>query len=152
MLQNGARVTGHSSAAVGDDRRRDIIFLGCSFTHGWGLNDQETFAWKVQAALPNWKVHNFGVNGYGTCQSYMLLNRLFERERWHNPVVIYGYIGEHEDRNVGYFLWHYALSMLTTRAQVSLPSCALDGSGAIVFNPPHPYPHFPFRYSLASVS
>lgn len=149
ILENGARASSLRTSIR--DTRRDIIFVGCSFTHGWGLNDEETFAWKVQAALPDWNVHNFGVNGYGTCQAYMLLKRLFEREKWHKPVVIYGFIDEHESRNVADYLWHYVLSLLTSTGNVSLPSCMTDSLGAIVFNPPRPYPEFPFRHTLAAI-
>ena len=149
ILENGTRAT---SSRVGvPDSRRDIIFVGCSFTHGWGLNDEETFAWKVQAALPDWNVHNFGVNAYGTCQSFMLLKRLFESEKWHKPVVIYGFIPLHEERNVAHFVWHYALSTLTSTGNISLPSCKLDSSGAIGFNAPYPYPQLPLRHTLALV-
>jgi hypothetical protein len=152
ILENGARATSDWPTFAGNIHRRDIIFIGCSFTHGWGLNDEETFAWKVQAALPDWNVHNFGVNGYGTCQAYILLKRLFEQKKWYKPVVIYGFIDYHEQRNVAHFLWHHALSRLTSTGNVSLPSCMLDSSGSIVFNSPRPYPQFPFRHTLAVVS
>jgi len=149
ILESGARAT--SPRAIAHDNRRDVIFIGCSFTHGWGLNDEETFAWRVQAALPDWNVYNFGVNAYGTCQAYMLLKRLYERQKWHKPVVIYGFIDEHEARNVADHLWHYMLSILTSTGNVSLPSCMMDSSGSIVFNPPRPYPQFPFRHTLAAI-
>jgi hypothetical protein len=149
IVENGARATGPRTATRAS--HRDLIFVGCSFTFGWGLNDEETFAWKVQTALPHWNVHNFGVNGYGTCQSYMLLKRLIQRGNWHNPVVIYGFLDDHEKRNVAYYVWHYALSVLTSTGTVWLPSCMLDSAGAIAFNAPRPYPHFPFRHTLAVI-
>ena len=151
-LENGARVTSNSPTSGRDGVRRDVIFIGCSFTHGFGLNDDETYAWKVQAARPAWNVHNFGVNGYGTCQAYMLLKRLFERDKWHKPVVIYGFIDDHEDRNVADYKWHYGLSRLSSTGNASLPSCMLDSSGSIVFNALRPYPQFPFRHTLATIS
>jgi hypothetical protein len=151
ILKNGGRLTSNPHASRRNVHRRDLIFVGCSFTHGFGLNDEETYAWKVQAALPNWKVHNFGVNSYGTCQSYMLLQRLFERERWYKPVVIYGFIDPHEDRNVADYLWHYALSTASSTGNVSLPSCMLNSSGSIVFNDLRPYPQFPLRQTLATI-
>jgi len=150
-LENGARVTSNSPMSGRAGFRRDVIFIGCSFTHGFGLNDDETYAWKVQAARPDWNVHNFGVNGYGTCQAYMLLKRLFERDKWHKPVVIYGFIDDHEDRNVADYQWHYDLSRLSSTGNASLPSCMLDSSGSIVFNALRPYPQFPLRHTLASV-
>lgn len=151
ILKNGERATSDASASRHGDLRRDLIFVGCSFTHGLGLNDEETYAWKVQTALPDWNVHNFGVNSYGACQSYMLLKRLFKSERWRKPVVIYGFIGHHEERNVADYLWHYALSTASSTGKVSLPSCMLDNSGSIVTNDLRPYPRFPLRHTLASI-
>lgn len=151
ILENGARATSKPHTPAHDVLRRDLIFVGCSFTHGFGLNDEETYAWKVQAALPDWNVHNFGVNGYGTCQAYMLLKRLFESQKWHKPVVIYGFIDAHEERNVADYLWHSALSTLSSTGNVSLPSCMLDSSGSIVFNAVRPYPRFPLRHTLAVI-
>jgi hypothetical protein len=151
-LENGARATSNSPTSRRNDIRRDVIFIGCSFTHGFGLNDDETYAWKVQAARPDWNVHNFGVNGYGTCQAYMLLKRFFERDKWHKPVVIYGFIDDHEDRNVADYNWHYELSRLSSTGNASLPSCMLDSSGSVVFNALRPYPQFPLRHTLATIS
>jgi hypothetical protein len=151
ILEDGGRATSNPPASRRNVLRRDLIFVGCSFTQGFALNDEETYAWKVQAALPNWNVHNFGVNSYGTCQSYMLLERLFERERLYNPVVIYGFFDAHEDRNVADYLWHYALSTASSTGNISLPSCMLDSSGSIVFNELRPYPQFPLRQTLATI-
>ena len=81
----------------------------------------------------------------------MLLKRLFESQRWHKPVVIYGFIDAHEERNVADYLWHSALSTLSSPGNVSLPSCMLDSSGAIVFNASRPYPQWPLRHTLAVV-
>jgi hypothetical protein len=152
VLANGARASRDPNAARQQTAGRDVIFIGCSFTFGFGLKDEETFAWKVQAAQPAWRVHNFGVNGYGTCQSYGLLKTLFERHVWRKPVVIYGFIDDHENRNVADYAWHYALSRMSTRRNVLLPSCALDESGSIVFNALRPYPQFPLRRTLATIS
>ena len=150
-LGNGARTTGESLTSKDASFRRDVIFIGCCFTYGFGLSDEETFAWKVQAARPDWKVHNFGVNGYGTCQGYMLLKRLFEREKWHKPVVIYGFLALHEERNVRDYLWHFGLSTRSSSGEALLPSCMIDSAGAIVFNPPRSYPQLPLRYNLAVI-
>lgn len=152
VLPNGARATGRPRPFEREAPHRDLIFIGGSFTFGFGLNDHETYAWKVQTLLPDWSVHNFGVNGYGTCQSYILLKRLFERHRWHRPVVIYGFIEHHKERNVANYLWHYHLSLLASTGNISLPSCGLDGSGAIIINPARPYPQLPLRHALATIS
>jgi len=30
-----------------------VIVLGCSYTQGWAVTDEETYAWKLQATIPN---------------------------------------------------------------------------------------------------
>src|SRR5262249_45375581 len=51
--------------------------LGCSFTHGWGVNDEETYAWRLQEMLPDYRVVNFGVVGYGTVHSWIQFETAF---------------------------------------------------------------------------
>jgi hypothetical protein len=50
-------------------RRPELWIMGGSFTHGWAVNDWETFPWLLQEGLPEYRVVNFGVGGYGTLQS-----------------------------------------------------------------------------------
>ena len=51
-----------------------VVFLGDSFTWGWGVASGETFVDRVQAALGDaTHVRNRGVNGYGTTQQLVLL-------------------------------------------------------------------------------
>ena len=52
---NGLRVT-HPPLAPDEKRRPELWILGCSLTHGWSLNDQDTYPWRVQAALPEFEV------------------------------------------------------------------------------------------------
>jgi hypothetical protein len=49
-----------------------IVFLGCSFTYGEGVEDEETQPAQVAARVPRAKVLNFGYSGYGPHQ--MLAN------------------------------------------------------------------------------
>lgn len=51
----------------------DLLFLGCSFTYGYGVNDNENFPALIQAQFPEFNVRNSGVVGYGTVQSLMQL-------------------------------------------------------------------------------
>ncbi len=43
-----------------------VVLVGCSFTFGNGINDEETFAYKLGKNLgPNYQVYNLGVPGTG---------------------------------------------------------------------------------------
>lgn len=58
--------------------RPGIAFLGDSFVWGYDVEASERFTEKLQERHPEWNVFNFGVNGYGTDQEYLLLQSLFD--------------------------------------------------------------------------
>jgi hypothetical protein len=97
-LPNTLRVT-HPLATYAHARPKPEIWLfGCSFTHGWSLNDEETYPWVLQERLPAYEVVNYGVGGYGTIHALLQL-----REALHTrppPVVaVYAYAAFHDERN-----------------------------------------------------
>lgn len=51
----------------------DLLFLGCSFTYGYGVNDDKNFPSLIQKEFPKLSVKNAGVVGYGTVQSLLQL-------------------------------------------------------------------------------
>lgn len=57
-----------------DEKR--ILLLGDSFTYGVGSNDDETFAGRLQAKLPQYQFANAGCNGYGTRNGLSVLDFL----------------------------------------------------------------------------
>lgn len=55
---------------------RRVLFIGDSFTWGWGVAQGEVFSDRLQQRLPpDVAVSNRGVNGYATSQEYLLLQR-----------------------------------------------------------------------------
>ncbi|MCX7379905.1 MAG: hypothetical protein NT133_00465 [Alphaproteobacteria bacterium] len=57
---------------VGD---RTVTLYGCSFTYGWSVTAEETFASVLQAMRPTWRVENRGVGGFGTGHNLLQLQR-----------------------------------------------------------------------------
>jgi hypothetical protein len=84
---DGSRETGSGPSAG----RPQVVLIGCSFTMGWAVSDDETWAWRLQELRRDLKIVNDGVGGYGTLQSSLLLERhLAEGSR--RPVhVLYGF-------------------------------------------------------------
>lgn len=68
-LFNNRRLTPHD----GVDNKPKIAFLGCSFTYGYGVNNEETFVAQLQKDNPSYGYDNCGVVGYGTVQSLLEL-------------------------------------------------------------------------------
>tara|TARA_B100000508_G_scaffold141097_1_gene147071 strand:+ start:178973 stop:180043 length:1071 start_codon:yes stop_codon:yes gene_type:complete len=63
----------------------DIIFLGCSFTYGYGVDNDECFPSLIQQELSSEVVSNFGVPGYGTIQSLLQLQEYLKE---HSPSLV----------------------------------------------------------------
>ena len=51
----------------------NVLLLGCSFTYGFGVNDDQNFATLLQKAYPEAGIQNAGVIGYGSVQSLLQL-------------------------------------------------------------------------------
>ena len=126
---NGTR----SSPVAFDRSQRDFLALlvGCSFTQGYSVADQDTFANYLNEAFPAAKVVNFGTGGYGTYQS-LLRARLYldqphdESER----LVIYGLIGDHLNRNVAVPEWIFGLT--DTEGHYFVPPFARFRDGKLI--------------------
>lgn len=68
----GRRVTPTSSVRP----LAELLLFGCSFTFGHGLEDEETWPWKLGKLLgPEWRICNYAYKGFGPQQ---MLTRLEE--------------------------------------------------------------------------
>jgi hypothetical protein len=112
----------HSRRVVGPLKKGapELLLIGCSFTQGYGLEDQQTFASQLDQQLSPLKVVNFGTGGYSTYQSLLRLREELKTDK-DIRYIIYPFIDAHLARNVSDTSWVLALELL-------------DGSN---FVPPH---------------
>jgi hypothetical protein len=97
-LANTLRVTRPLATYTNAHPQPEIWIFGCSFTHGWALQDQETYPWLLQERLPAYEVVNYGVGGYGTIHALLQLRDALDTRP--APVVaVYAYAGFHDERN-----------------------------------------------------
>lgn len=144
FLKDGSRSTSNNN----EKSSYDLIFIGGSFTEGFAVSDEDTFAWKLQSQFPSVKIGNFGVGGYGTFQSFLLLRDLYK----HNikpAIVIYGFMPFHEERNIANSGWRKVLTEFSRRGHSLLPFCSLDENGELVEHKPIGYPVLPLHEYLA---
>ncbi len=89
-----------------DGNRRDpepgpgpeILFLGGSFTFGYGVTDGQTYPAILQREFSGLKVVNGGAMAWGTVHAWLKLNhRLEQPER--PAMIVYGFIDHHRQRN-----------------------------------------------------
>lgn len=63
-----------------DSENPEVLMLGCSFTYGYGVNDDENFTALLQKEYPDFNFRNAGVIGYGTVQSLMQLREAVKND------------------------------------------------------------------------
>lgn len=89
--------------------RPEIWIFGCSFTHGFGVNDQDAWPYLLQQQLPKYKIRNFAMDGYGTYHSLLQLRQI--RQTLPPPAwTMLAYGAFHNQRNVNSRSWKKALS------------------------------------------
>ncbi len=91
------------------EAKNAVVFLGCSFTEGVGVNDTETYAYKTAELLgKEYQVYNFGIGGYGSHQALALLesSRLdYLKEKYENIHVYFLSYEGHPWRSAGLVEW-----------------------------------------------
>jgi hypothetical protein len=89
----GARV---NAPGVETPPRVDLMTVGCSFSWGHGIENEETYTEHLRRRL-GIRVANFAMGSYGTVHSLLLMRRhLALRPR----VIVYGFFADHLWRNV----------------------------------------------------
>ena len=130
-LADGTRITRPLETYPSAAALPQIWIFGCSFTHGWGLDDEETFAWRLQQLLPDHEVKNFGVGGYGTLQSLLQLREALGR----GPapgVAVLAYGDFHDERNTRLRSWRKANSEYRRFGTTAQPFVRLGADGRLV--------------------
>ena len=74
-------ITDKGHRVPGTDGSPEVIFLGDSFTYGWGLNDDETFA-SIYCRTRQVRCANLGVPGTGTAKQLDRLQEFLDTNGW----------------------------------------------------------------------
>lgn len=141
FLEDGRRATApprNGDPGAGDS----LVVVGGSFAQGFAISDEETLAWKLQQRFPRLNVLNYGTGGYGTYQSLLTLERVLPTLK--SPrFVVYGFIDDHDLRNVADESWLYNLARMSSRGHVDTPYVSLARDGSLVRHRPERYPIWP---------
>jgi hypothetical protein len=145
-LADHSRTTGAPGGANSDR----VVFVGCSVTNGYGLSDADTFAWKIQHSHPDLRVVNFGTAAYGTFQSLLRLERVLD-ESPPPRLALYGFITQHEARNVATYDWLRGLALTSRRGHVAPPYVTLGAGETLERHPPEAFSIWPLADRLVTV-
>jgi hypothetical protein len=124
----GLRAT-HAERAP-DPRRPELWIFGDSITHGWSVDDDETYAWLLQERLPAWEVVNFGVSGYGTLHGWLQLEDALAAGR-RPALVVVAYASFHDDRNTFARERRKILVPWNRLGPLAQPRARFDGAGEL---------------------
>ena len=119
------RPTPYPSGAV-PKRDQFLLFFGCSYTFGEGLQDNETLPWQVAALAPGYCVYNYGCAGYGPQQMLAKIEsgELSREVGERSGILVYVFIPNHVRRAIG--------SMrVATKWGRTFPSYVLDANGEL---------------------
>lgn len=127
IWDGGRRATRRSKSGPGPQ----IAIVGDSFAYGYGLSDHETFAWKLQAALPGYSIENYGTPRWGTSQVLLQIRELAKRAA--PPArIIYLFNVFHESRNVGEPTWMRISKEQPAGSQLRFPYFEIAPDGRLV--------------------
>lgn len=138
ILPDHSRTTGRP----GGSGLGRVVFVGCSVTVGYGLSDADTFAWKLQRTHPELRFVNFGTAAYGTFQSLLRMKRVLA-ESPSPRLVLYGFVTQHEARNVATYDWLRGLALASQRGHVAPPYVTLGANGTLQRHPPESFSVWP---------
>jgi hypothetical protein len=134
------------------DSLPEIWILGCSFTHGYGVNDNDTYAAQLQAKLPSYRVRNFGMDAFGTLQNWFTLRRLLQ-QGGKPAIVVLGYGAFHDQRNTANRYWRKVLHGQQIAQGLTYPYIRLDERDSLHIQYEHlQYHPLPLQRHLALLS
>ena len=147
-LPGGLRITHPLVTYTKRRPKPEIWIMGCSFTHGWSLNDQDTYPWLLQARLAQYEVVNHGVEGYGTLHALLQLREALTTQP-PPRVVVYAYASLHDERNTFLRNRRKTIAPWSRLGPLLQPYVRLDGHGQLrAAMARTEYTEFPFmRYS-----
>lgn len=131
-LENSLRVTQPLDDYAETHEKPEIWIFGCSFTHGWSLNDQETYPWLLQQRLPNYQIVNFGVGGYGTIHSLLQYRDALGLKR--PKLAVLAYAGFHDERNTLARTWRKVAAPNNKLESLKLPYALLADDGGLQYH------------------
>ena len=103
------RVTRPRTESTIDYGKPQIWIFGCSHVHGWGVSNSESFPWLLQSEFSEYDIANFGVSGYSTLQSLMVLEKNLSKSK-PPELIILAYAKFHDQRNLANDYWLKAIS------------------------------------------
>ena len=131
-LPNTQRVTRAGENGKAPIHEGEIWIFGCSFTHGWSVNDDETYPWLLQERFPEYRLVNFGVSGYGTIHSLLQFRDALKTTT--PGVAVLAYADFHDLRNTFSRARRKAVSPYNKLGPLVQPYARVDDDGRLQYS------------------
>src|SRR5215204_742507 len=128
-----------------------VLVVGCSYTQGYGIADDQTYSHLINESLPSAELLNYGTGGYGSYQSLLRIRSYFKSPHAKTPLVIYGLFHGHPARDVAPLAWILSLTTQDGRYLVP-PNVRQERSGRFAENPGGPIDIWPLEQQTAIVA
>ena len=136
---------------AGPEDRPEVWLFGGSFTHGYGVDDDETYAWRLQQRFSGHRFRNYGMDAYGTYHSFLQFEDLLARGK-RAAFVILAYASFHDARNVRSRYWTKTLAPQPITKGITYPYVRLGEDGNLTpHGGPIDYFEWPGMRTLAAV-
>jgi hypothetical protein len=121
-------ITDKGHRVPGTDGNPDVIFIGDSFTYGWGIEDAQTFA-SIYCSATGHACANLGIPGSGTAKQLNRLTQFLDQYQWQPRQVKLMFFGMSSSWSAGNdFVDNYNERALAAAAGVSAPSSSTPGA------------------------
>lgn len=111
----------------GERAGRRVVLVGCSYTAGLGVADADTFAWRLNDALPALRIENHATSGWSTWQALRRSEELLAEGGERPALLVYAYMGNHDQRNVSRYEWLEGLETTRPGTHLVPPHVTLEG-------------------------
>jgi hypothetical protein len=131
---DGSRWTGNSA----DPNKPSLFIFGDSLVFGEGVNDEQTFSFLLQQAMPNFNVRLFAAGGYSLSQAFLNFERLRDQISDRDAIIL-GYADFYDKRHVVAPSWLRELEDTkwqrgAPRESGLLPKASVDPNGVVSFS------------------
>lgn len=79
-------------------RHHRALVVGCSYTFGLGVAEQDTFVWKLNEMFPDWYFENAGISGGSAYSALCSENKYLRLNKY--DLVLYATIADQLDRDL----------------------------------------------------
>ncbi|MCB0321539.1 MAG: hypothetical protein KDD60_11490, partial [Bdellovibrionales bacterium] len=117
------------------EEKPEILLFGDSVIHGYGLNDNETIAWQLQALLPDYTVRNFATDGGSHAISFLRMQEYLPSKSTPGSKIIFRWDSGLGERDVASYLWVFLMRKVQSMGNFYVPRAFLTPENQLTITP-----------------